>query len=192
MFCAVRAVEGDAVLVATHLGADFGLSRLDPVPQRGVDDAERFVGCLLPLILRVHAGHALARRRMTDVRTAVPNNLASVGGIVKHPGSAIHLAPDGRVDPGATVRAGNPFGVKAAGNRPRRGAVGVVRKNTPDDFGLRGNDQPIAGRVRFDLVAIGERPRRLSSDDFAAQPALGLVLEIVEKALRHRAENADH
>ncbi len=80
---AMGAVEGDAVLVPSHLRADLGLFGLDALPKRVVHDPQGLVAGFLPLVFRIRAGCASAGARVADVGAAVPDEAPDIKLVVQ-------------------------------------------------------------------------------------------------------------
>ena len=103
----MRLVQRIARFVAADLERFLALTRLGALPRLVVDNAQVRNFGNLPVLLRVGAGHTLARLRVLDVAAAVPAQLADVERVVENTGAALRLATDRGVDPGASVRAGH-------------------------------------------------------------------------------------
>ncbi len=163
-----------------------------------VDDAE--FGDLRhgPDVLGVWAGHPLARRRILDVAQPVPDQTSDVEFVVQDAGPARAVSADGGVAPEQAARTGNAFVIETAGDRLRRQASREFREYAPDDGGLGRIDRPLAGdgdtvdaETSHHLIAVTLPAAGPAGLDAAAQAATGLVGEVLEEELVHRALQAD-
>ena len=182
-------------LVAADLDADHLLALLHPLPEVVVDDAQLRHVDDLPVLPRVHPGHALAGARVLDVGAAVPFQPAGVDGVVEQAGAAIDLAADGGVPPGAAVRARHALGVEPLGDGARALAVGEGREDADHDRRFGRVDRPLAaaalGRGVDDVVAEGMAARDLALQGAAQLAAPGLLAQIGQGELGQGAEHAD-
>ncbi|ANY80496.1 hypothetical protein BB934_21520 [Microvirga ossetica] len=188
----MSAVERIAALVTSHREGGCLLPALDLVPEGIVDDAQMGHICSFPALQRVRARHALAGARVLDVRAAVPDQLADIKLIVEDARAALLLAPDGGVLPRAIVGTAYMLIIQPPGDCPRTHPVGEHREDTLDDDGLGRVDHPPSSfRVLDHVIAEGLAGRGAPLQDAAQLPALGLLAQVGEEHLRHRAEHAD-
>ena len=70
--------------------------------------------------------------------------------------------------------------------------MSISFEDASDDLGFLVEDDALSLGVRVDLVTVAERSCTQPRDDLARQAPLGLRLQVFEKGLRHRAQEADH
>jgi hypothetical protein len=188
---AVRAVEGIAARVTVDLEAQRILPRLDPLPERIIDDAQVPHLDNLPLFTGIGTRDAFASAGIFDIAATIPFEPPDIQSVVEETGAAFGLAPDRGVAPRAAVRTRYTFGIKPLGNRARALAVCKFRKYAADDSGFDGIDVSLASRGGDEIITIGLTARHHALQRPPNLAAPSLLLEIREIELRHCAEQTD-
>ena len=140
----------------------------------------------------------LPRGRILDEAHAVPHQAADIQLVAQDAGAARGMATDGGVTPGASLGAGEGFGIQCLGDGDGRMALGEHPEDAGDGLGLALVDGPVAAHrfaMRVGLpqrfIAIAQPAGRFTAHDPAPEAAMRLVGEVLQEQRVHRALEAD-